>query len=127
MAAHAEIAVREAVEECGTGDTVKSDGERRDADRLKVLLKPGCGNPHGRIIDWKRADVGTPQGDGSPGVAAAKQAVVLVEEELERNATGTRARVGKQHPRKRLTPLGQGAHPFHARPAMPERPLNVRH
>ncbi len=79
----AEVAVGEPVEEGETGDAVKSRRSGRYADSADDFLKSKPRQPDANIINWKRTVVGAPKIHGWMRNAAAKQAIVFVEDKLE--------------------------------------------
>jgi hypothetical protein len=123
----AKVTVGESVEEGEAGDAVKAAWYRRDADNSEVPIEPESREPNGKNVGRKRASVGTAEEDGRDRDATAKDASVFFQQKLECGLLGTRARIGEEGSRKRLTALGQGEDNLNARPTMPEWPLHARH
>src|SRR5437879_1909179 len=90
LAGVAEVAVGEAVEERETSDAVEVGRDRRDADDFQVVVECQGRNGNGKAVDGEFAVVGAAELQVVQWAACAKQAIVLLRDQMEARGKRTR-------------------------------------
>src|SRR5712692_2720928 len=79
----AKVSVGESIEEAETGYTIEPGWNGRNADCAEILVECERWQANGKPVAWKRASVGAAECDRLNRLAATKQTVIFIEDELE--------------------------------------------
>jgi hypothetical protein len=72
----AEVAVGETIEKTETGNAIEARRRRRYTDNAEVLIEPQRRESDSKIVNGKRAGVGTTKSNGKAGQPSAMEAII---------------------------------------------------